>query len=90
MQSVVEGSEPRTPAAKVAFAGFIGTAIEYYDFYIYGLAAALIFPELFFPELTPASSLLASFATYGVAFVSRPLGGAVFGHFGDRVGAKRC
>ncbi len=74
--------------AKIAFASFIGTTIEYYDFYIYGLAAALVFPALFFPRLDPASGLLAAFATYGVAFLARPLGGAVFGHFGDRVGRK--
>jgi metabolite-proton symporter len=73
---------------KIAFASFIGTTIEYYDFYIYGLAAALVFPALFFPKLDPASGLLASFATYGVAFLARPLGGAIFGHFGDRVGRK--
>jgi metabolite-proton symporter len=74
--------------AKIAFASFIGTTIEYYDFYIYGLAAALVFPALFFPKLDPASGLLAAFATYGVAFLARPLGGAIFGHFGDRVGRK--
>jgi metabolite-proton symporter len=74
--------------ARIAFASFIGTTIEYYDFYIYGLAAALVFPALFFPDLSPASGLLASFATYGVAFLARPLGGAVFGHFGDRIGRK--
>jgi metabolite-proton symporter len=73
---------------KIAFASFIGTTIEYYDFYIYGLAAALVFPALFFPKLDPAAGLLASFATYGVAFLARPLGGAIFGHYGDRVGRK--
>jgi hypothetical protein len=57
-----------TPMSRIAFASFIGTAIEFYDFYIYGLAAALVFPALFFPELSPTSGLLASFATYGVAF----------------------
>ena len=79
---------PETPMAKVAFASFIGTTIEFYDFYIYGFAAALVFPALFFPGLSPASGLLASFATYGVAFLARPLGGAVFGHYGDRIGRK--
>jgi MFS family permease len=77
-----------TPMSRIAFASFIGTAIEFYDFYIYGLAAALVFPALFFPELSPTSGLLASFATYGVAFLARPLGGAIFGHFGDRLGAR--
>jgi hypothetical protein len=56
---------------------------------IYGTAAALVFPKLFFPDVSPASGLLLSFATFGVGFVARPLGGIVFGHFGDRVGRKR-
>ena len=77
-----------TPMSRIAFASFIGTTIEFYDFYIYGLAAALVFPALFFPDLSPASGLLASFATYGVAFLARPLGGAAFGHYGDRFGRK--
>src|SRR3954462_10405572 len=59
-----------TPMSRIAFASFIGTMIGFYDFYIYGLAAALVFPALFFPELSPASGLLASFATYGVAFLA--------------------
>lgn len=73
---------------RVAFASFIGTAIEWYDFFIYGTSAALVFPRLFFPEFDPQSAMLASLATYGVAFFARPLGGAVFGHFGDRIGRK--
>jgi metabolite-proton symporter len=77
-----------TPMSRIAFASFIGTMIEFYDFYIYGLAAALVFPALFFPQLSSSSGLLASFATYGVAFLARPLGGMIFGHFGDRVGRK--
>jgi MFS transporter, MHS family, shikimate and dehydroshikimate transport protein len=76
------------PMKKIAFASFIGTAIEFYDFYIYGTAAALVFGGVFFPELSPVSGTLASFATFGVAFLARPLGGAIFGHFGDRVGRK--
>ncbi|MGV0794445.1 MFS transporter [Mycolicibacterium sp. XJ1819] len=68
---------------------FIGTTVEFYDFLIYGTAAALVFPKLFFPNVSPASGLLLSFATFGVGFVARPLGGVVFGHFGDRVGRKR-
>ena len=70
-------------------ASFIGTTVEFYDFLIYGTAAALVFPKLFFPNVSPASGLLLSFATFGVGFVARPLGGIVFGHFGDRVGRKR-
>ena len=68
-------------------ASFIGTTVEFYDFLIYGTAAALVFPKLFFPNVSPASVL--SFATFGVGFVARRLGGIVFGHFGDRVSRKR-
>src|SRR3712207_3844775 len=74
---------------KVAAASLIGTTIEWYDFYIYGTAAALVFPQLFFPDFSPAAGLLASLSTYAVGFAARPLGGAVFGHFGDRVGRKK-
>src|SRR5580698_7765219 len=77
-----------TAIRRVAFASFIGTAIEWYDFYIYGTAAALVFPRLFFPQFSPFAGTLASFATFGVAFVARPIGGVLFGHFGDRVGRK--
>ena len=73
---------------KVAFASFTGTAIEFYDFYIYGTAAALVLGAIFFPEFSPAAGTLAAFATFAVAFVARPLGGVFFGHFGDRVGRK--
>jgi MFS transporter, MHS family, shikimate and dehydroshikimate transport protein len=73
---------------KVAFASFIGTTIEWYDFFLYGTAAALVFGELFFPKAEPAVGTLAAFATYAVGFAARPLGGLVFGHYGDRVGRK--
>ena len=73
---------------QVAFASFIGTAIDWYDFYLYGTTAALVFPRLFFPQLSPLAATLASFATFGVAFIARPVGGILFGHFGDRVGRK--
>ena len=66
----------------------VGTTIEWYDFFIYGAAAALIFNKLFFPNLDPLSGVLAAFATYAVGFIGRPLGGIVFGHFGDKVGRK--
>ncbi|MFE6688734.1 MFS transporter [Streptomyces sp. NPDC057743] len=73
---------------RVAVASFIGTAIEFYDFYIYGTAAALVLNKAFFPTLDPVNATLASFSTYAVAFAARPLGSVVFGHFGDRVGRK--
>jgi MFS family permease len=82
-------SEARTGPMKVAMASFIGTTVEYYDFFIYGTAAALVFPKLFFPEASPLMGTLLSFATFGVGFLARPLGGIVFGHFGDRVGRKK-
>ena len=88
MQSLAEKPAQASSIRQVAFASFIGTAIEWYDFYLYGTAAALIFPRLFFPELDPLAATLASFATFGVAFVARPIGGIVFGHFGDRIGRK--
>ena len=72
----------------VAVASLIGTTIEWYDFFLYNTAAALLFPQLFFPKLDPLSGTLASFATYTVGFIARPVGGIVMGHFGDRVGRK--
>jgi metabolite-proton symporter len=80
---------PPTPMKRVALASLVGTAIEYYDFFIYGTAAALVFPRVFFPNLGPTLAIVASFATFTVAFFSRPLGAALFGHFGDRIGRKR-
>ncbi|MER5913949.1 MFS transporter [Streptomyces sp. NPDC001982] len=74
---------------RVATASFIGTVIEFYDFGIYGTAAALVFPEIFFPALGQAAGTVASFAAYGVAFVARPFGSILFGHFGDRLGRKK-
>lgn len=73
---------------RVALASLIGTAIEFYDFYIYGMAAALVIGPVFFPESDPAVQALNAFLTFGVAFLARPLGAALFGHFGDRVGRK--
>ena len=73
---------------QVLFASLIGTTIEFFDFYIYGTAAVLVFPQLFFPASDPASATLASLATFAIAFVARPIGSAFFGHFGDRIGRK--
>lgn len=77
-----------TSIVKVAFASFIGTAVEWYDFFLYGTAAALVFNKLFFPNFDPLVGTLAAFGTYAVGFVARPVGGIVFGHFGDKVGRK--
>jgi len=79
---------PETSIRKVALASFIGTAIEWYDYFLYGTAAALVFNQLFFPEFSPLAGTLASFATFAVGFFARPVGGVVFGHFGDRIGRK--
>jgi metabolite-proton symporter len=73
---------------RVAIASFIGTTIEWYDFFLYGTASALIFNRLFFPNFDPLTGTLASFGTYAVGFVARPIGGIVCGHFGDRIGRK--
>ncbi|MGW5795921.1 MFS transporter [Saccharopolyspora sp. NPDC003752] len=75
-------------ARRAGLASFVGTTIEWYDFYIYGTASALVFGKLFFPEVSPAAGVLASFATFWVGFLARPLGGIIFGHFGDRMGRK--
>jgi MFS family permease len=77
----------KTPR-KAALAGWIGSAVEYYDFFLYGAASALVFPDLFFPEADPQTARLASFATFGVAYVARPIGAIILGHFGDRLGRK--
>ncbi len=74
--------------ARVLTAALAGTAVEFYDFYIYATAAALVFGPLFFPEQSPAAQLALSFLTFGIAFFARPVGAVVFGHFGDRVGRK--
>jgi metabolite-proton symporter len=73
---------------QVLFASLVGTAIEFFDFYIYATAAVLVFPRLFFPTTDPAAATLASLATFAIAFLARPIGSALFGHFGDRVGRK--
>jgi metabolite-proton symporter len=74
---------------QVLFASMVGTTVEFFDFYIYATAAVLVFPHLFFPSSDPTSSTLASLATFGVAFLARPIGSALFGHFGDRIGRKK-
>ncbi len=73
---------------KVALASLIGTAIEWYDYFLYGTAAALVFNKLFFPQLDPMVGTIAAFGTFAVGFIARPVGGLVFGHYGDRIGRK--
>src|SRR3712207_8126433 len=82
-------TEERTPLRRVVMASLIGTTIEWYDFFLYGSAAALVFNRLFFPEYDPLTGTLLAFATYALGFVARPVGGIVFGHYGDRIGRKR-
>lgn len=76
------------PRSRIVVASMVGTSIEFYDFYIYATAAVSVFPHLFFPKGNPTTALLASLATFGLAFVARPLGSILFGHFGDRIGRK--
>jgi metabolite-proton symporter len=84
---VAEGQ--KTPLRRVVMASLIGTTIEWYDFFLYGSAAALVFNRLFFPSYDPLTGTLLAFATYALGFVARPVGGIVFGHYGDRIGRKR-
>jgi metabolite-proton symporter len=79
---------PAQSPAKVLVASLVGTTIEFFDFYIYGTAAVLVFPALFFPATDPNAARLASLATFGIAFIARPIGSLFFGHFGDRIGRK--
>jgi metabolite-proton symporter len=76
------------PTRRILFASMIGTTIEFYDFYIYAMAAVLVFPTLFFPKQDAATATLQSLATFALAFIARPIGSALFGHFGDRIGRK--
>ena len=86
----MNGAQPRrvNSPAQVLFASLIGTTIEFFDFYIFATAAVLVFPKLFFPASDPAAARLASLLTFALAFLARPIGSALFGHFGDRVGRK--
>src|SRR3954464_6499408 len=83
-----EAIQPRNSPQRILTASLIGTTIEFFDFYIYATAAVLVFPKLFFPTSDPTSSTLQSLATFALAFFARPLGAAIFGHFGDRKGRK--
>ncbi len=84
-----QDAPPRSGIARIVGASLIGTTVEWYDFFLYGSAAALVFNTLFFPTGDPLVGTLIAFVTYAIGFVARPLGGVVFGHFGDRVGRKK-
>ena len=87
--SETQESTRKSPIVRVAMASLIGTSIEWYDFFLYGTAAALVLGPLFFsPKLSPLAAQLSAFATFWVGFAARPVGGIVFGHFGDRLGRK--
>lgn len=87
-QATTNAAQARKRYVTAGLASMMGTTIEWYDFFLYGTAAALIFNKIFFPAFDPLTGTLAAFATYSVGFFARPLGGVVFGHFGDRVGRK--
>jgi metabolite-proton symporter len=88
VDATVAPAAPVNPRSRVILASLIGTSIEFYDFYVYATAAVLVFPALFFPSDNPVAGQLASFAVFGVAFIARPIGSILFGHFGDRIGRK--
>lgn len=81
-------TQPTQRSGKILVASMIGTMIEFFDFYIYSTAAVLVFPKLFFPKASPTAATLESLATFALAFFARPIGAAIFGHFGDRIGRK--
>ncbi|MGH3098914.1 MAG: MFS transporter [Streptosporangiales bacterium] len=83
------GGSVQREVGKIAAASFVGTALEWYDYFLYGSASALVFDKLFFPSLDPAIGVIAAFTTFAVGFCARPIGAAFFGHFGDRYGRKR-
>ncbi|NPT35545.1 shikimate transporter [Paraburkholderia xenovorans] len=87
--ALADNRNARSRARKAALGSFIGAVVDWYDFLLYGIVAALVFNAEFFPKVSPAMGTLAAFATFGVGFLFRPLGGFVFGHFGDRLGRKR-
>src|SRR5215467_15867857 len=88
MTSIAAGQPTRHNRLRAVAASTVGTTIEWYDFFLYGTAAALVFPDVFFPGTSHAAGVLLSFGTYTVGFAARPVGAAIFGHFGDRVGRK--
>src|ERR1051326_8944801 len=83
-----DDSHERQQRIRALIASAVGTSIEWYDFFLYGVAAALVFPQKYFPQSDPFTGTLLSFSTYFVGFAARPIGAAIFGHFGDRIGRK--
>src|SRR5580693_5859747 len=88
MPQMIEAGAPEVGVGRIVLASLIGTAIEFYDFYIYGTAAALVIGQTFFPQSAPQTQALNAFLTFGIAFLARPVGSMLFGHFGDRIGRK--
>src|SRR6266487_3990111 len=88
MSSPAPSQSIRSHRTRAVLASTVGTSIEWYDFFLYGTAAALVFPQVFFPSSTHFAGVLLSFGTYAVGFGARPIGAAIFGHYGDRIGRK--
>ena len=88
-EGLKEDTYNKSNMRKVALTALAGTSIEWYDFFLFGAAAALIFPQAFFPEATPTTALLNSFLIFGIGFFARPVGGIIFGDLGDRIGRKK-
>jgi MFS family permease len=86
---MVNNDKSKSNMQKVALTALAGTSIEWYDFFLYGAAAALIFPTAFFGEATPSTALILSLLTFAAGFIARPIGGIIFGHYGDKVGRKK-
>src|SRR5713226_8593806 len=84
----IDAVERKRQVVRAVIAAAVGTSIEWYDFFLYGIAAALVFPQRFFPTSDPFTGALLAFSTFFVGFVSRPIGAAIFGHYGDRIGRK--
>jgi MFS family permease len=90
MASHPERTTGSPSALRTFFVSGMGTALEFYDFVIYGTAAALVFPKVFFPQMDPLTATLLAFGAFGAGFFARPLGGMVFGHYGDKLGRQKC